>query len=108
MILDFIHVHMCFLNLCKYVVFDICVIHPHGTRVAYPQLPSLAQGALDSTNACYEACGEVELLATIANRANHLIMSILLAWLLLGKLPIIHMSWPSLSSPMLVGHHLAA
>ena len=59
---------------CIHVLaFDICVIHPHGTRVAYPQLPSLAQGALNSTNACYEACGEVELLATIANRAHEIL-----------------------------------
>ena len=64
---------MCFFNLSKFIVVIFVSFTQMASQVAYPQLPSLVQGALNSTNVCYEACGEVELLATIANRANEIL-----------------------------------
>jgi len=113
MILFFLNMYMCaFLNLSKCIVVIFVSFTQMASQVAYPQPPSLVQGALNSTNVCYEACGEVELLATIANRANEILKvggtHDYVNMLLLAQLPIIHMPWPSLSSRMLVDHHLAA
>ena len=42
------------------------------SKESFPTLPTMVQGALNATNICFEAVGEVELLSTVAARAQHL------------------------------------
>ena len=47
-----------------------------ATKEAFQTLPNLVQGALNACNVCYEAVGEVELVSTIALKANQMIQNI--------------------------------
>ena len=43
-----------------------------ASKESFPTLPTMVRGALNATNICFEAVGEVELLSTVAARAQHM------------------------------------
>lgn len=69
-------VHFCLFPWSSHSFFVLCT-HPMKSSLAlqdcFPTLPILIQGALNATNICFEAVGEVELLSTIAMRANQIL-----------------------------------
>ena len=42
------------------------------SKESFPTLPTMVQAALNATNICFEAVGEVELLCAVAARAQHM------------------------------------
>lgn len=76
---DACHKFLCFLfsmyYITEFAIACVCGLVPSTQALlqdTFQNLPNLVQGALNACNVCYEAVGEVELVSTIALKANQM------------------------------------